>query len=181
MKSQECGARDRGYVCTLTKGHDGPHEANGTDPLVVWSTEPKKYKQLKLITLKAIGEAGVHPDCLEFRHFLNSVIDANTCYTWSEIPPELALRALEEAVPGSVWFYANGFLEEIMPEKPERFWSLGEEVRTINCGYGVVNQVDVSKCCIMMPTHNRNRDPVTVENPNRITLDEMRQMGYAGE
>ena len=138
-----------------------------------------KYKSLKPITLKAIHDEGVLWDCKEFMDFVKDVVDERLYYAWMEIPHDFAQETLLFIKPVSTWFIDHGFIEEIKPEKPEEFWRYGEWV--MNDKYRIV-QCEYNTCCLIADIDgNRKNSTIKVKDINKITLSEMRRMGYKGD
>jgi len=178
---RNCGEQNV-YACTRRQRHTGQHEARGmSDRLIkAWPQKesPMEYKSLKLITLERINKSGVPYDCCKFKQFVKSVVEITTCYAWGEIPHEIAQKTLLSIKPDSTWFLDHGFIERVQGEK---FWKRGDRVVDGNeyiigyCGgdrnFGLIN---VKDGCL-------KHDITRCKTGQKITLSEMRQMGYKGE
>ena len=139
----------------------------------------EKWKSLKPITIQAILEQGVDRYCSEFLDFVSKVVHWNTSLAFGEITPDFAQETLLSIKPDSTWFIDHGFIEKV--EEPEKFWKVGDRVNISDFEY-VIARLGGSDVAFYNSRDNITWDGVhKVGNDTKITLSEMRAMGFEGE
>ena len=138
-----------------------------------------EYKSLKPITLKAIVESGVDYECGDFRTFARRVVREEATYGYAQIPVEMA-QSIATHMGYSTWFLDHGFIERV---QEERFWSIGDRIMLGGDEHIIAHVMDKAYGFIAIETGfswscSRHQG---VEDSRKITLTEMRRMGYVGE
>ena len=163
------------HSCGICHAWDNSRDRRGSYSPIQEEPKMEKWKSLKPITLQAIY-VEIDGNCYDFTVFAKRCVAAKVDYGWDTIPTEFA-QSVAEYMGYPTWFIDHGFIEEV---KEWKFWKVGGRVINkgnqyiiANSDYNKVNLISLNTGCrITTPIENLHMD--------KITLAEMREMGYEG-